>query len=96
MVDSPDDTMFMRTIREFCVECHANFGIAVRSQYPNTCTDCLEKLRPASAGECEMCKQVIEIGDRYHLKWLKLCKPCAKQRGRADETTYACSSEGRR
>lgn len=71
---------------EFCVECHVSFGIADRSEMaPSTCGECYSRLNPSRFGECNRCERVIEVGDRFHLEWVKLCKACSveyeKERG---------------
>lgn len=81
----------MAELRQFCVECRGNFGILDRAEdAPNTCTECYVKLRPSWAGECDECRRVIQIGEKYHLRWAKLCAACVKKINRSREAYYEC------
>lgn len=63
-----------------CVECRLSFGLVDRSEpAPNTCTDCAAKMTPSIFGECEQCCRMLQVGDRMHLEWVKLCRRCAKR-----------------
>jgi hypothetical protein len=82
----------MRSTREFCVECHRNFGIVDRSpKAPSTCVDCYAGLRPSVAGECDECRRVIQIGEQLHLEWACLCGKCAETRSRQNSSPYRCT-----
>lgn len=64
--------------RDYCIECSLSFAVVDQHpDYRNTCTHCVERLRPSWLGECEWCGRIIEVGERYHLRWSKMCESCA-------------------
>lgn len=67
-------------VKDFCVECEISFVLVDRhSRATNTCTECAQKLRLSCFGECDNCRRVIEVGEKIHLKWAKLCGTCARK-----------------
>ena len=65
---------------DYCRECGMSLSLLGRSEEaPNTCPDCAAKLRVSFFGECEECNRVIEVGEKIHLQWKKLCGYCAKR-----------------
>ncbi len=86
-----------RSIRDFCVECGGNFGILERDeQHRNTCTECIARLRPSSAGECSDCGRLIQIGEKYHLEWVLLCQNCVRHLNRHRDVQYKLNCVGSR
>ena len=80
----------------FCFECHVSFVLVERfPDAPNTCTQCAEKLRPSTYGECEECHRIIEKGERFHLEWTKWCVDCTRKINRRDGEKYKCESIAR-
>ena len=67
--------------RGFCVECGINFGLRDPSEaFPNTCVECISKMRPSRLGECDWCERVIQIGTKACFdEYSKLCDVCVSQ-----------------
>lgn len=77
-------------VAAFCVECHLPFGLVDRSAVaPSTCAGCIAKMKPSYFGECERCKRIIEIGEKFHLEWVKFCGRCVKELRKEEERERA-------
>lgn len=77
----------MAKLRDFCLECHTNFGLAERSELsPNTCTDCLVKMRPSERGECTGCGKVLQIGESVLQRFTTMCFDCGVKQLEPDES----------
>lgn len=61
----------------------------------NTCVDCASKLQPSIFGECDECRKIIQVGELFHLEWVKICHPCAKRIAVERHTHYICGTVAR-
>lgn len=73
---------------DFCVECGVSFFLVDRYRDLDTCTHCAAKLRPSEFGQCDECRRIIEKGQKIHLGWVKLCRPCVRRINRHDGMNY--------
>lgn len=82
-------------LKNFCAECGGSFGYLDRANdHPNTCSECMAKLRPASVGECDWCSRVIQIGEKYHMFNVKVCEQCVIKVPEDDRWLYDLNCKG--
>lgn len=76
---------------ESCVECQVPFLLVDRFGDSSTCVDCANKMRPSIFGECQECRRMIQVGELFHLRWGKLCRPCANLLSKPHGDEYLCN-----